>query len=49
MNPVDTYIAVQTDLLQIFIQKLEIFPLTNLKTTKEKFSEIFPQIVLVEM
>ena len=33
MNPVDTYIAVQTDLLQVFIQKLEIFPLTIRKTT----------------
>ena len=49
MNPLDTYIAVQTDLLQVFIQKLEIFPLTIRKTTYEKFSGIFPHIVLVEM
>ena len=49
MNPLDTYVAVQTDLLQVFIQKMEILPLTNRKTTKEKFSEIFPQIVLLEM
>ena len=49
MNPVDTYMAVRADLLQVFIQKLEIFPLTIRKTTYEKFSGIFPQIVLVEM
>ena len=49
MNPVDTYIAVQTYFLQVFIQKLEIFPLTIRKTTYEKFSGIFPQFVLVEM
>ena len=49
MNPLDTYIAVQTDLLQVFNQKMEIFPLTNRKTTKEKFWGIFPQIVLLEM
>ena len=49
MNPLDTYIAVQTDLHHVFIQKLEIFPLTIRKTTYQKFSEIFRQLVLVEM
>ena len=48
MSLLDTYKAVQTDLLQIFKQKLEFFPLTIRKTTYEKFSGIFPQIVLVE-
>ena len=49
MSPLDLYKAVKTDLLQVFIQKLEIFTLIIRKTTYEKFSEIFPQIVLLEM
>ena len=49
MTPLDTYIAVQTDLLQVFIQKLEVFPLTIQKTAYEKISEFFLQIVPVEM
>ena len=49
MSPLDTYNAVQTDLLQIFIQKLEYLPLTIRKTAYKKFSEIFPQNVLMEM
>ena len=49
MSPLDMYNADKTDLLRVFIQKLEIFPLTIRKTTYEKFSEIFPQIVFVEM
>ena len=41
MNPLDMYIAVQTDLFQIFIQKLDFFPLTIRKNNIRKFFRDF--------